>query len=198
MTSTLENDALFAQRLAVRLSADPTCGAIAVGSVVAAFHRLIQARGLDEVMIDVADYSHVPDGPGIVLVCHGANYSLTLRGQRPGLLYQRKRPNEGDFAARLDRAVRATVRAARALQDDPELRGKLRFVETEIEVGANDRLLAPCTAETLTELRPALTTVAERLWPGGVELDFQADARAAFRVRLKRGARPITEIPCKP
>ena len=35
------------------------------------FHEWIKSRRLeDEVMIDVADYSHVPDGPGVILVGH--------------------------------------------------------------------------------------------------------------------------------
>ena len=50
----------------------------------------------DEVLIDVADYTHVPQGPKTVLVGHEANYTLDDTDGRPGLRYGRKR-DETDF-----------------------------------------------------------------------------------------------------
>ena len=54
------------------------------------FHRWIQSRDLPELLIDVADYSHVPAGPGVVLIGLEANYALDNAHNRPGLLYVRK------------------------------------------------------------------------------------------------------------
>ena len=38
------------------------------------FHRFIRDSVFDELMIDVADYGHVKDGPGVVLIGHASDY----------------------------------------------------------------------------------------------------------------------------
>ncbi|MCG8364404.1 MAG: hypothetical protein MJA27_13865, partial [Pseudanabaenales cyanobacterium] len=40
------------------------------------FHSWIQDQKLDDQLIDVADYSHVPEGPGVMLIGHNAFYSF--------------------------------------------------------------------------------------------------------------------------
>ena len=52
------------------------------------FHNWIQAT--DGVYLDVADYSHMQAGPGIVLVADDANVSIDETGNRRGLLYSQK------------------------------------------------------------------------------------------------------------
>ncbi|HLN88232.1 MAG TPA: hypothetical protein VK200_17260, partial [Candidatus Limnocylindrales bacterium] len=52
------------------------------------FHSWIQAT--DGVYHDVADYSHMQAGPGIVLVAKDANVSIDESGGRRGLLYSQK------------------------------------------------------------------------------------------------------------
>src|SRR3954471_18699475 len=70
--------------------------------LVPVFQSWIQMHAVeDHLAIDVADYEHVPDGPGTVLVTHEANFSLDNGGGRPGLLYQRKQPLPGTFGDRL-------------------------------------------------------------------------------------------------
>ncbi|HEY6724560.1 MAG TPA: hypothetical protein VI197_11030 [Polyangiaceae bacterium] len=64
--------------------------------VVAVFHRWIAERALEEVLIDVADYSHVPGGPGVVLIGNQHNYSVAERGQELDLTCLRKRTNSGE------------------------------------------------------------------------------------------------------
>ncbi|RMH11568.1 MAG: hypothetical protein D6698_16165, partial [Gammaproteobacteria bacterium] len=41
--------------------------------VVEIFHRWVQGQVLPLVLIDVADYTHVPNGPATLLVGHRAN-----------------------------------------------------------------------------------------------------------------------------
>ena len=56
-------------------------------SFVPVFHSFIQTHALpDHLLIDVGDYTHVPDGPGTVLVSHEANvYMDHTVGGRLGL-----------------------------------------------------------------------------------------------------------------
>src|SRR5262245_769608 len=56
------------------------------------FHGWIQAT--DGVYHDVADYSHMQAGPGIVLVAADANLSIDETGGRRGLLYSQKARSE--------------------------------------------------------------------------------------------------------
>ncbi|PYU19621.1 MAG: hypothetical protein DMG32_24145 [Acidobacteria bacterium] len=44
--------------------------------LIPVFHSWIQAQVFEELLLDVADYRHVPAGPGVVLIGHQANYSV--------------------------------------------------------------------------------------------------------------------------
>ena len=57
------------------------------------FNSWIQASDGD--YYDLADYSHMHAGPGILLIAHEANISMDNTGNRLGLLYNRKRPLQG-------------------------------------------------------------------------------------------------------
>ena len=61
----------------------------------AVFNNWIQRRVTLELLIDVADYLHVHNGPGILLIGHEADYSLDNRAGRLGLLYNRKAQLDG-------------------------------------------------------------------------------------------------------
>src|SRR5262245_5785839 len=75
------------------------------------FHQWIQESALPELLIDVADYCHVPDGPGVLLVAHEADYSMDHTDGRWGMRYNRKAPLSG---ANEDRYAQALAGAARA------------------------------------------------------------------------------------
>ncbi len=64
-------------------------------AVVPVFHSWIQGQIFDELLLDVADYSHVPDGPGVVLIGHEADYALDNTDGRLGVRYNRKAPWPG-------------------------------------------------------------------------------------------------------
>ena len=97
-------------------------------AVIPIFHEWIQQHRLDdELLIDVADYSHVHHGPGVLLMSHEAQYGLDQADGKLGLLYSRRRKGEGDVHVRLSAAFRAALRACHLLQEEPALDGKLRF-----------------------------------------------------------------------
>ena len=51
----------------------------------------------DEVIyLDIADYSHIYAGPGVVLIGHRADFSMDNADNRLGLLYNRKQPLNGN------------------------------------------------------------------------------------------------------
>ncbi len=75
------------------------------------FHRWIREQATNELLIDVADYRHVPSGPGVLLVGFEADYGMDNTGGRYGLRYNRKAPLEGSNADRVRQALRSAAYA---------------------------------------------------------------------------------------
>jgi hypothetical protein len=148
------------------------------------FHRWIQEKAREEMLVDVADYRHVPEGPGVLLIGDDANYSLDLAEGRLGLLYNRKRILDGDTQSKLRQTFAAALTASRMLEEEAPFRGKLRFDAGECEVFVNDRLLAPNTEETWQALRPELERFFSALYGAGAfRLERRGEPRERFRVR---------------
>ena len=144
--------------------------------IIPIFHSWIQKRPFDELLLDVADYRHVPDGPGVVLIGHEADYSVDQTDGRLGVKYNRKALVEGSNQDRLAQAAQSALVAARRLEEDAALEGKLRFSGRDIEVWINDRFLAPNRAETRKAVEPEFRTFFDRLFVGQeYSLSFSTD-----------------------
>jgi hypothetical protein len=157
--------------------------ASALGEAVAVFHRWIRDSVCPEMLIDVADYRHVPAGPGVLLIGHEANYSLDNRENRLGLLYNRKAPLDGGFQSRLKQAHDAALEACRLLEQEAPFSGRLKFDRNEIAVFINDRLLAPNNDGTWEALRPEF----EKFF-AGFRVERHGEPRDLFRVGVTRPA----------
>jgi len=150
------------------------------------FHKWVAEQTMDgEMMIDVADYRHVPSGPGVVMVGLEADYSLDNTGGRRGLRYNRKGPVEGSNADRLRRAFAAAAGACRRLEEEY---GDLKFSRREFELFINDRALAPNTAETFESAKPDLEAFLKESVGNDFTIEHNADLRRLFgaTVRLEQ------------
>ena len=151
------------------------------------FHRWIQENRVPEVMIDVSDYEHVPNGPGIILVCHEAIYGLDQERGRLGMLYNRRAALDGSTEDRLRQAIQAAENAAGIIESEPEFAGKLRFDRSQWEVAVNDRALAPNTDATWETLSPVIRTVFDaKVGAGKYSLQRATDPRELFRVTISK------------
>ncbi len=126
------------QKLNVKFFAESP-NTVPLADFIEIFHGWIQAT--DGIYHDVADYSHMQAGPGIVLVANDANVSVDETENRRGLLFSQKSPLSGSNQERLRTVFRAALENCRKLEDEPALRGKLRFAANEAVVSLNDRLL---------------------------------------------------------
>jgi hypothetical protein len=135
---------------------------VSLADFIDIFHSWIQAT--DGVYHDVADYSHMQAGPGIVLVAADANVSIDETGNRRGLLYSQKSKLGGSNLEKLSTVLRFALESCQRLEDEPALAGKLRFAGNELEIVVNDRLVAPNTDETFDEIRPDVDFLARRLY----------------------------------
>ena len=155
---------------------------INLADYAAIFNAWIQAQRLEELLIDVADYLHVHNGPGIMLIGHEADYSLDNRGGRLGLLYNRKEPLEGTTHEKLAQATRAGLTVAQILEKE----NGLKFNGSEVQVIINDRLLVPNTAETFATLEPEIKSFLVQLYNGAeYSLPNNNDPRERFTVNVK-------------
>lgn len=155
--------------------------AITLTDAIAVFHRWIQTGAVPGLLIDVADYSHVINGPGVVLIGHETCYSLDAAKGRLGLLYQRKAKLHGTAIENLRAACEAVRTAAALLEREPEFDGKLRFRQDEMSVTLNDRLLYPNTSATWAAVEPVLQAGLD-----GYTLVRNEDPRERFEVLATR------------
>lgn len=151
------------------------------------FHRWIQRGSLDDTLVDVADYSHVPDGPGTMLIAHAGNYAVDETGSRRGFIYYSKHqlPGEG-LEARLAEVCRRNLEACLLLEQDGDTRERISLDYGRLQLIANDRLHAPNCEETRQAFEPVLKTFLSRLYPGaGYKLESDStDPRERFSVTV--------------
>jgi hypothetical protein len=163
--------------------------------LIAVFHRWIEEGTLeDELMIDVAIYEHVPNGPGIVLVCDHAHYYFDVRGGRWGLRYRGRRAARGSGEEAVTRAFARVLGAAALLENDPGLEGRYRFRTDEVEFGVFDRRLAPSDEATLAAVRPALESAVEALYGEPARsLTLVSEPKEPFMVTIETTSSPGAE-----
>lgn len=160
---------------------------IPLATFIDIFHAWIQASDGD--YHDVADYSHVPAGSGILLVSHEANISMDGTDNRLGLLYNWKRPLRGGNEEKLRFVFQTALEFCRRIENEPALQGRLKFQANEILFLINDRLLAPNTEETLRAVKPDLEGLAGALYAGaGFTLTHRKYPRERFAVEIKTPA----------
>lgn len=171
------------QKINVKFFAENS-SAVPPETFIHVFNSWIQAA--EGAYYDVADYSHVPSGPGILLVAHEANISLDNSDNRLGLLYGRKQPLEGSNRERLRLVFNSALEYCRRMEKDPLLGGKLRFLGNEALFLINDRLIAPNNKETFQAVKPDLEDMARELYGGAqFELKPERDPRRRFGVRIQ-------------
>jgi len=164
--------------------------------VVPVFHNWIQGQIYDEQLLDVADYRHVPAGPGVILIGLQGDYSVDNTDNRLGVRYNRKAVIDGDNQDRLKQAARAALNACQRLEEEASLQGKLRFNGQDVEVFINDRLTAPNREETREALKSDFQSFANQLFgKNEYSLSYGSDPRRLFTVSLKASQTiPVTEL----
>jgi septum formation topological specificity factor MinE len=137
--------------------------AVSLTAIVPVFHRWIQTQAVPGLLIDVADYKHVQDGPGVLIIGHDGDYALDQENGRSGLLYTRKREwPTPDFKDRLRLVIGLAVQATQLLANEESL--DLDFRTDEIGLAFPDRLNAPNTPETLAALQDDIIAVLSEVY----------------------------------
>jgi hypothetical protein len=174
------------QKLNVKFFVEPA-DVVPLTDFIDIFHGWIQATDGD--YHDVADYSHMQAGPGIVLIANDANVSIDETENRRGLLFSQKRSVSGSNQEKLRSVFLAALENCRKLEEEPSVRGKLRFAANEAVLSVNDRLLGSNSDESFEELKKDVEAFAKQLFGADeVTLNHSSDPRQRLHVRLKTSA----------
>ena len=164
--------------------------AVPLAAFIEIFHGWIQTS--DGIYHDIADYSHMHAGPGVVLVARNANLSIDESDLRRGLLYSQKSPLGGTNQEKLLTVLRTALEHFRKLEREPKLAGKFKLLGNEAWVAVNDRLTAPHTEESFAAAAEDIGAVARRLFgEADTTVERERDGRRRFAVQIK-GPRRFT------
>jgi hypothetical protein len=161
-----------------------------LGALIPVFQQWIEAQIFEGLLLDVADYRHVPAGPGVLLIGYQGDYSVDNTDNRLGVRYNCKATLDGSNQDRLKQATRAALSAFARLESEPRFEGKLRFDGREIEVFINDRLVAPNSEATRKAAEPDLQMFFRQLFRDAeLSLSYASDPRRLFSVTAKSSRR---------
>ena len=151
------------QRIAIKFFTTPdTSLPVALEPFIPLFHAFIQRGRVEGLLIDVADYAHVPDGPGVLLVGHDVDYAIDSSAGRAGLLVTRKRCGDLSLAELLGDTLRKALVAVQAIEEDRP--GDLRFDTDSFRLQILDRLVAPNNDQSFQVLQAEVEAVLVKLF----------------------------------
>jgi hypothetical protein len=173
------------KRISAKIDLADSNSEVDLHSFIRVFHEFIKEKKVEGLLIDVADYSHVPEGPGVVLIGHDVDYSIDQIGGSTGILTLRKRIEEGSLADLLDDTVRKCLLAVKAVQEDGST--KTSFSSALIRVQLVDRLAAPNTDQGYASFQAEFEGLAARLFgdSGTIERADADEPRRPLAVNLR-------------
>ena len=129
---------------------------------LAIFDRWRQLSDHASDWVDLADYAHMPTGPGILIAGKRDTFAINLNPPGPGLLTSGRGGLSGGLEDRFREAFRRARELNAALLAEPEFPASFRVVEGAWEVFLNDRLRFPNTSDSDRRVRRALAAALGR------------------------------------
>ena len=150
--------------------------------IVPIFQRWIQEHTVDGMLIDVIDYKHVPEGPGVLLIADEGDYAYDLGDGEIGLNYIRKRAIPDDLAAALRLTFHHALKAAIALEADAP--GDIVFDYASAKISFLDRMQYRNDPAVFDALRAELAEILSAIYraPAVISRAYE-DPRRLFAVQ---------------
>lgn len=162
------------QRIDVKLLLDtPAQPDIDVFLVI--FDRWRQRKDHPCDWVDLADYAHMPSGPGILIAGKRDRFSIDLNPPGPGLLTSTRAGLEGTLEDRMREAFRRARELNRNVLSEPEFPADFSVSADGWVIHINDRLAFPDSGASDALVRPALASA------------LGADPDAIIRHRTRSG-----------
>jgi len=174
------------RRIAIKLFTTAPEAPVELHPFIGLFHRFIQEGTLPGLLLDVADYAHVPDGPGVILIGHDVDYGIDLAGGRAGLLTTRKRAEGVGVEELFRETLGRALQAVRAIEDAADPAIDLRFATDALEIVFPDRLAAPNRDDAYELAVKALGPVARPILGEGIAFERAGDGdpRGMLTIRI--------------
>lgn len=151
--------------------------------LTAIFQRWIQQHSVEGLLIDVADYKHVPHGPGVMLIGHEGDYAIEFSGGM-GVKYTRKHALPDDLPAALTLVTRLALQAVQTLAQEDALSG-VQYDTSAVHIGFIDRLLYANRPESLAPVQATLQAFGQQLYGEDASIAVvPGDAREVFTVKI--------------
>jgi hypothetical protein len=163
-----------------------------LGALIGIFQRWIQIKALPTMLIDVADYRHVFQGPGVVLIGHESDFAMESAEGRLGLVHTRKRQRDDGLRSQLRASFELALAACQLLENARSFQRKPKFRSDEVEVRFVDRLQLPNRPESFEAVRDDLRAVLAEVY-GETPVTFATvdqDSRHVFTVKVQAEGAP--------
>jgi hypothetical protein len=141
-----------------------------------------------EEVIDLADYAHIDQGPGCLLISHRWQFGIDQAAGKRGLFYSTRKDLSGSLADRFAQAIQGLVTKSARLLAEKEFPSTAKILCGELEIIANDRMLLPNTDASDAEVRPELDKTLGRLYGSGsfqVERETDSSRRLGYGIQAK-------------
>lgn len=158
---------------------------VEIEAFTAILQRWIQDRALDGLLIDVVDYKHMYEGPGIILIGDLADYGMDSRDGRLGMMLTIKRHDQVTLTNLLQYAFPLILKAAKLMETEDAANG-LVFDFSEAKLEFLDRLNYANSPETLANVEADLRSFANDIFKQELAItQAHRDPRETFAVTIK-------------
>lgn len=181
------------ERVAVKFYASAATANLT--TYIPVFHRWIQQDTVSGVPLDVADYRHVPNGPGVILIGHDADWGMDEHEGPLGLIYNHKRQLalHGDDEQRLVYVLRQLIHAAQTLQAEASL--GLSFDTSRLRIVFNDRLNQENSEAGFATVSAAIEGALQTVFGEGVQTLIERDTTdPRWRLTVHVGLSPAPQL----
>ena len=159
-----------------------------VDAAISVFHRWIrEGCALEGLLIDVADYRHVPDGPGVLLIGLDRDRSIEFSTGEVAIRSMSKRPLADDLTGHVRAVAHDALVLAAGLAEPDAFGDTARIDLGGCRVTVLDRLRSTNDAAGAATVEPAVREALEGLEPGEIVREI-SDPRGPLSLRVALGA----------
>lgn len=177
------------KRLGVKFSLAQT-PQLQPADILPIFQRWIQEHRVPGMLIDVIDYKHVLNGPGVVLIADEADYAYDLGEGQPGLQYVRKRDLPDSLPAAMRLSFEHALLGAQALE--AEAPGDLVFDYIAANISFLDRMHYRNQPEVFAEVHLKVAEIVSEIYGAPVEISrVNPDPRRPLALRARVSAEQV-------
>ncbi len=141
--------------------------------------------------VDLADYAHMPQGPGVMMAGKRENFAVDTNEPGLGILLQTRKDLDGAVEQRFLEAFRRHLRLAARLAGEAEWPSEIKVDSSKWLITVNDRLHFPNNDESEHELKTGLVAALDHIFgQNGYQLKRDEDQRHRYGYALQADSSP--------